>query len=246
MYRAENPQKRPIACKVTSLTPLPSQYRFRLQAGFNILRYLKDHPHPNIMPIIEIFESPEKSYVFMEAFETDLFKRIKRDGAFKERDGLRIGKEVGSGLLYLHRLGVAHENLKSHHIMFRGRGPAVITGFGWAVVSYDDDKNEAIRQKGSAKQKFHHDFAPEKMLDDVYDPSAADVWSFGALIVSILTKEHPYEPKSQHRVDVQWKLAFKKAGVRLTDRVHDLLETCFALEPASRGSMIDIMAHFDK
>ena len=183
----------------------------------------------------------------MEPFETDLFKRIKKEGPFKEKEGLKIAKDVGNGLLYLHCIGVAHENLKSHHVLFSGRGgPATITGFGWSVVAYDVEKEEIVKQKGSSKQKFHHDFSPEKMLDDLYDPTAADVWSFGALTVSILTKEHPYEPKSAHRADIQWKLAFKKAGVKLSDRAYDILEKCFSIEPAARGSMIDVMAEFDK
>ena len=83
------------------------------------------------------------------------------------------------------------------------------------------------------------------MQEDLYDPMAADVWSFGALVVNILTKEHPYEPKSDHRVDVQWKLAFKKAGVRLSDRLFAALDLCFALDPATRGSMIDVLAALD-
>lgn len=247
VYRAEGPNKKAIVCKVTSLSPLPAQYRFRLQAGFNTLRFLKEHPHMNIVTIIDIFESPDKSYVFMEFFETDLFKRIKKEAPFKQSVGLGIGKQVAAGLTYLHSIGVAHCNLKPHHVLFDLRGNrAVLTGFGWSVVAYDPDRDQAILQKGSKKQKFHHDFAPELMLDDLYDPLAADVWSFGALLVNILTKEHPYEPASTHRIDIQWKLAFKKAGVRLSDKVHDILDKCFGAEPPTRGSMIEILSEFEK
>ena len=97
-------------------------------------------------------------------------------------------------------------------------------------------------QKGSKKQKFHHDFPPEKMTDDLYDPIAADVWAFGALLVQLMTQEHPYEPKSPHRIDIQWKLAFKKAGIKLSDKVHDTLDLCFRMDPSSRGTMVDVLA----
>jgi serine/threonine protein kinase len=248
LHRAENPAKKQIAVKITTLAPLPTQYRFRLQSGFNILRYLKEHAHANIVPIEEIYESPEKSYVFMDVFETDLFQRIKREAPFKEKEGLRIAKDVAHGLQYLHSIGVAHENLKSHHVLFHAGhdGRAVLTGFGWSVVAFDIEKDEAIKQMGSSKQKFHHDFAPEKMKDDLYDPIIADVWSFAALTVSILTKDHPYEMKSAHRPDIQWKLTFKKNGVKLSDKVYEILEKCFSLDPESRATMIDVVDQFDK
>ena len=160
VYRAESPGKRVLVCKVTSLASLPSQYRFRLQSGFNILRFLQQHPHPNLVSIIEVFESPDKSYVFMDPYETDLFKRLKQEGGMREEQAVTLAQQVGNGLLYLHSIGVAHENLKPHHVLLRRNSPAVITGLGWAVVAIDADKGSVIRQKGSKKQKFHHDFAP--------------------------------------------------------------------------------------
>lgn len=245
VYRAEDPDKRQIAVKVTTLKSLPQEYRFRLTAGFNTLRYLKEHPHPNIVSLVEIFESPEKTYIFMEYYEIDLFQRIRKEAPFKEKDGIGIAIQIAEGVKYLHSIGVAHENLKPHHILFKsanGHSPAVITGFGWSVVAFDLEKGSVNMQKGSRKQKFHHDFPPEKMTDDLYDPIAADVWAFGALLVQLMTQEHPYEPKSPHRIDIQWKLAFKKAGVKLSDKVHDALEVCFRMDPSTRGTMVDVLS----
>ena len=245
IYEATDPNKRQIVVKVILLKSLDPQYRFRFMGSYNTLRFLIEHPHPNLVPIVEVFESPEKVYVFMDRMVPgDLLARIKREGPFPEAVALKWCRGVGEGLLYLHSIGIAHENIKPESIMFDAKGAPRIGGLGWSVVYFDPEKDEVMKPNGSSKSKFHHHMAPERMKDDPYDPTKADVWSFGVLIVILLTKEWPFQFKNRHRRDIQWKLAFKKTKIPLTDSIWSILEKCFHEKPTSRSTLLEVMNMF--
>lgn len=257
IYEGSDPNKRDVVVKVTLIKGLEKGYRIRYAAGFNILRYLKmrqddvsstvpnvDAPvKVNIVPIIELFQTPEKSYLFMERMAPhDLLYRIKHEAPFSPDVSLKWIRGILNGLLFLHSSGIAHENIKPESILFDSRsGSPRVASFGWAVVYYDPEKDSVVRQMGSSKQSFHHHLAPERLKDDPYDPSKADVWSLGILMVIMLTKEWPFEYKNKHRRDIQWKLVFKKNGVKLTEPFWSLLEKCFHEKPSSRPHLLDLL-----
>ena len=136
-----------IVVKVTPMKGLDPKYSWRYNGAFTILRYLKDHPHVNIVPIVEIFNSPEKSYVFMQPMDKlDLLKRIKKSGPFNEATALGICKSVGDGLTYLHSIGVAHENIKPESVVFDAADRPRICGFGWSVIYFDGETGSLIKQ----------------------------------------------------------------------------------------------------
>lgn len=248
IYKATDPEGRAIACKVTTLKPLSNEYRTRILKSLGIQRFIKDHSHPNICSIYEIFMTAEKLYIFCEAMSTDLLKKIKKEAPFKEETALSIGKDVAEGLAYLHSLGIAHERIRPGHVLLdespAGSGRAKITGLGWATVFFDPEKHSLIPSQGSKKQKFHHFFAPEVMKDAPYDASIADIWSLGTLINVMLTKDWPFEQHNPHPRSVMWKLSFKKARVDLSDTVYNILNKCYSEDPASRGDIFDVLHAF--
>ena len=82
------------------------------------------------------------------------------------------------------------------------------------------------------------------MKDDPYDPSVADIWSFGVLLAILLTKEWPFEAHSKHSKDLEWKLMFKKNGVPLTDTIYTILSKCFIYKQNERPGILDVLNSF--
>lgn len=246
IYKAKDPTKKDMVVKITPLKGIDLRYIQRYQASFGILRYLVSHPSPNIVPIREIFATNDKAYVFMDQMEKhDLLQRIKQEGKFPEQHSLNWFRQMAEGLSYLHGIGVAHENLKPDAIMFDAGGRVRIGGLGTAVVWYNMESNEIIKQKGNSKEKFHHHDAPEKHKDDLYDPARADVWSLGCLLVILQTKEWPFEEKSNHQKSIQWKLCYKKTGTILTDKGWLLLTKLFQTEPEQRLNIEQVIEQLD-
>jgi hypothetical protein len=244
IYQADDPVGRSVACKITILKALPSDYKARIMKSLPIQRFIKEHGHPMILPIHEIYLTQEKLYIFEDAMKTDLLKKIKTEGPLDEIMALRIAKDVGEGVAYLHSIGVAHERIRPGHVLLDEAGNAKICGLGWCSVFFDPEKGQLIPQQGSRRQKFHHFFAPEVMRDKPYDPSMADVWALGTLLNIMLTKEWPFQQKNSHPLDIVWKLSFKKAGVELTDRVYQILSKCYVEKPEQRGDIFSILDAF--
>ena len=229
-----------MAVKITPLNA-DQKYIARYVKTFPILRYLKLHQGPNLLPIYEIFASTEKAYVFMDIMEkTDLLQKIKKDAPFSEERSTAWIIEIGKGLAYLHKIGVAHENLQASSVLFDQTGRIQLGGFGSCFV-YHTAEFDRVKARGSSSEKFHHHYAPERMKDGDYDPDRADIWSFGVLLVVMMTKEWPFEKKHKHRRDVEWKLAFKLTGKPLTDKFWNVLTNAFVVEPERRCTIFQLL-----
>lgn len=243
LYKATDPNLRELVVKVTPLKHDSNlKYIKRYEATFGILRYLQGHPHPNVVRIFEVFATPDKAYVFMDIMEKDDLKaKIKTSGPFAEELSYKYAREIGEGLAFLHKIGVAHENLKPDSIVFDQAGNARIAGLGSVVIWFNPDSNEVIKQTGHPKESFHHHLAPEHRKADGFDPARADIWSFGCLLVCMQTKEWPFAEHSKHQKQVQWKMCYKKAGVPLTDTTWQILTKTFQVEPQQRPSIHDLL-----
>ncbi|KAI1294780.1 Testis-specific serine/threonine-protein kinase 4 [Halotydeus destructor] len=241
LYKAKDPTQKEIVVKVTPLKG-DAKYCARYAKTFPALRYLVGQPHDHIVAIFEIFVTPEKAYVFMDMMDkVDMLQKIKKEGPFGEEQAFKWAREVGQGLEYLHSSGLAHENLKPDSILFDQLGRCKIGGLGSLVTCYDGTSDSVIKIEGNAKDKFHRHFAPEKRKADPYDPVMADIWSWGCLVVILVTKEWPFEEKSKHDLQLQWKLCFKKTGKQLTDTTCELLVKCFKETADQRAPMYELL-----
>lgn len=74
--------------------------------------------HPNILQLLEFFEDEEKFYLVFEKINGGpLLTRIQQNVCFSEYDAAQIIKEIGSGLDFLHKKGIAHRDLKPENIL---------------------------------------------------------------------------------------------------------------------------------
>ena len=121
---------------------------------------------------------------------------------------------------------------------------AKICGLGWVSLFFDPEKGTFIPQQGNKRYKFHHFFAPEVMMDQPYDPSIADIWSFGTLLNIMPTKGWPFEQHNSYSRDIMWKMSFKKSRVELSDRVYSILSKRYVETPAERPDTFTILECF--
>ena len=108
--------------------------------------------HPNIVQLYEIFDTPKCVFMVMELLTGgELFEKIAECGSFSEREAAKVVKDVTEGILYLHKQGIVHRDLKVNlalphktffaeccepeNILYRSTSPKsdiVITDFGLA------------------------------------------------------------------------------------------------------------------
>lgn len=178
-----------------------------------VLEILKQHPHPNIVRVLSI--KGQRSFnssgtALFERHETDLFNVVANKTYWSNTHNLFL--QVLYGLQHLHHLGVIHCDVKLENILISSTGiskptslpkptglikphvkPSISTSrrvllcdFG---MSHITDTYFQL-EKGTLNDKLA--WPPEMIMKNCVLNDKTDVYSFGLLILSILTKSSMY------------------------------------------------------
>ncbi|XP_028568464.2 uncharacterized protein LOC114587821 isoform X4 [Podarcis muralis] len=83
------------------------------RAAKNEILILKMVSHPNILQLIDTFETRKEFYIIQElATGGDVFDWILDQGYYTEKDASNVVRQVLEALAYLHNLHIVHRNLK--------------------------------------------------------------------------------------------------------------------------------------
>nr|XP_042697649.1 caM kinase-like vesicle-associated protein [Chrysemys picta bellii] len=89
------------------------------QAARNEILILKMVSHPNILQLIDTFETRREFYIIQElATGGDVFDWILDLGCYTERDASSLIRQVLEALAYLHSLHIVHRNLKLENLVY--------------------------------------------------------------------------------------------------------------------------------
>lgn len=70
--------------------------------------------HPNIIKLYEVYESVDTLFLVLElCLGSELFDRIKQNGAYSEKDAAAVARQMCAGIKYMHENGIAHCDLKA-------------------------------------------------------------------------------------------------------------------------------------
>ncbi|XP_037078038.1 serine/threonine-protein kinase H1-like [Pollicipes pollicipes] len=187
--------RRPAAIKMIEVAAGRGAGRQTFDSELRILRKLR---HPNVIQLIEVFESPEKLYLVLElATGGDLFDRIQSRGVFGEWDAARVLRMVLDGVRYLHGVGVTHRDLKPDNVLYYHPGAdskVLITDFGLAAARQREDDIYMYTPCGTPEY-----IAPEVVTRRPYTCSV-DMWAIGVMTFIMLSGTFPFENSSRLRL----------------------------------------------
>ena len=113
------------------------------EALANEIEMLKRLDHPNIVKIIETFESEHLLIVILELCTGgDLFERIRRERTFSELQAVNIMKKLFSGVMFCHRHNICHLDLKPENCAYISQdqnSDIKILDFGLASIVTEDE-----------------------------------------------------------------------------------------------------------
>ncbi|KAL7538067.1 hypothetical protein ACHAXR_010157 [Thalassiosira sp. AJA248-18] len=150
-----------------------------------------------------------------------------------------VASGVATGVYYLHKMKFLHRDIKPSNVLLSGDPKsgnfvAKLTDFGLAVkvqnASVNDGKKELTAETGTYRY-----MAPEVIRHEPYN-YAADVYSFGLLMWEIITREKPFEPKSQIEAAGSVALEGKRPPFPNDTplAVRTLIEKCWVEKPNER------------
>ena len=132
----------------------------------------------------------------------------------------------------LHNKGICHRDLKPENIVFVGNNYDIkLIDFGFAA-KFINKENKKIKLKKSVGTKYY--CAPEILEGIPYDGTKADIFSIGAILFVLMTKNFGFvEAKANNIASNVKSLLYKLIKNKEYDRYWELLEKYFKIKNLS-------------
>ncbi|MFI8631560.1 serine/threonine-protein kinase [Microbacterium sp. NPDC077663] len=238
----QNLPRRPVAVKVLLEDVVDENVLRMFNAEADVMARLS--AHPSILTIHEASVSADgRPYLVMEYCPTSLTHRYRRE-EIPVAEVLQLGVKIGSALETAHRAGLLHRDIKPSNILVTAFGSPVLSDFGIAAaVDARPDTEEVFAMSVPWS-------APEIVDERVSGSIAAEVWSLGATVYSLLAGRSPFErPGRGQNTREQLKARIRKAVYTPVGRadvppeLDAVLARALSRDPAARHPSAAAFAH---
>ncbi len=151
---------------------------------------LADLTHPSLVRVTDYFAWSDNVYLVMDFVEGEsLADLIYREGAQSEVQVLAWAEQLLDALVYCHRKGVLHRDIKPQNIIITPEGKAMLVDFGLVKLWNPQDPETRTVMRGAGTPEY----APPEQYDmgaGHTDPRS-DIYSLGATLYQALTGQAP-------------------------------------------------------
>ncbi|KAI5636307.1 protein kinase domain-containing protein [Phthorimaea operculella] len=192
--------------------------------------------HPNIIRMIDSFDTETELVVVTEYAEKELHSILAKEGCLNEQQVQQVTWDLVSALYYLHSHRVLHRDLKPQNVLLDSTGRAKLCDFGLARIM-----TNATHILTSIKGTPLY-MAPELIDEKPYDHQA-DLWSLGCIVYELIAGQPPFCTMSiwqlvrmiRHK-PVQWPSFISKEA-------RSFLQGLLHKDPIKRMSWPEILQH---
>ena len=197
----------------------------KFQTKYQLLSLLR---HPNIVRYLSTSfdEESGQPVLLMELCDESLTKFLERSpGPLPYHTELSISHDIALALIYLHSNGLLHRDLSGNNVLMDG-GRAKVTDFGMSKFQ------SARLQTDTVCPGSVHYMSPEALDEPPSYTEKLDIFSFGVLLVQIMTRKFPdpgprfrvvHDPRYSTPVQVPIReVERRQAHLQLIDDTHPL------------------------
>ncbi|NXG58814.1 STK36 kinase, partial [Hemiprocne comata] len=205
-----------------------------LQREIEIMRGLH---HPNIIQMLDTFETDKEVVVVADYAEGELFQILEDDGSLPEDQQVQtIAAQLVSALYYLHSHRILHRDMKPQNILLGKDGVVKLCDFGFArAMSIHTMVLTSI--KGTPLY-----MSPELVREQPYDHKA-DLWSMGCILYELFVGTPPFYTSSIFqlirlivREPIKWPTAISPV-------FKSFLQGLLMKDPRQRLSWPELLSH---
>lgn len=230
-----------ISRKIVIIKRLPIE-RNGSRKEINLLFALR---HPNIVKYINAIEDQKYMFLIMEFCENKLTSTPMENDP-SERYLRCVGRQILSGLNYLHSNHIVHRDVKPDNILTNGAGFVKIADFGEAKFQShytSDDRKESIDLYGTPAY-----MAPECVTDVSRVSYAADIWSFALVLAYLISNEHPWSNITRQfeiilELQSQQRLPINVEALKCSEDIRKIIALCLKFNPNERPSAAELLSN---
>lgn len=215
------------------------------EAKQEIALLIKADGHPNVVSFFAWEEDQTFVYLALEKcigtlaeFVADFSKKKKKVGKFnikKLSDPLKLLLDSSKGLSYLHKLNIAHRDIKPMNILIDSKGNAKIADMASGKRLAKDSSSFGTHSHGSSG------WQPKEVLLNQRKTKSVDIFSLGCTFYYTLTKgQHPFGSRVQRDNNII-SGTYLLSGISNESR--HLIEKMIKQDPSARPTADYISQH---
>ncbi|KAF9193291.1 hypothetical protein BGZ50_007551 [Haplosporangium sp. Z 11] len=177
-------------------------------------------------------DEPPKSALSVRRTSCDLFECIEHHSKFSESQARVIIKQIVECVYYLNSRGICHRDIKDENIVIDNDFVVKLIDFGSAVI---------IPPQGKLFDRFYGTInyaSPEILKGEKYKAEAAEIWSLGILLYTVLYGEVPFNDPMQAISG-----PYIPPRVQSSSECVHLLNWMLAKSPEQRATIGDVIKH---
>ena len=155
--------------------------------------------HPNVVQYLATYHDPETHLpvLLMELCDESLCRFLERSvGPLPYHTELNISHDIALALVYLHTNGLIHRDLTGNNVLMIGGVRAKVTDFGMSKLASVNPRMTLLTLCPGNLQYM----SPEALEEPPSYTEKLDIFSFGVLLVQIMTRQFP-NPGPRFQVD---------------------------------------------
>jgi calcium/calmodulin-dependent protein kinase I len=205
--------------------------------------------HPNIVALLDVFDSAEYVFLFMELVSGgELFTKLdKGEKYYTEQHAAKVTYEMASAIKFFHARDIVHCDLKPENILLESstdpNTSIKFTDFGLAQRVRGNESNLYL------KAGTPHYVAPEILLGSGYG-KPVDIWAMGVISYILLSgfppfySKDPGNDKGVYEVIIKGEYSFPEPWwTTVSKNAKDFVSKCLILDPKQRMTATDALNH---
>jgi len=200
--------------------------------------------HESIVKLYDVIIDDKNVYIVIELCDGgDLNDHVQRLGGLPENQARRYFKQLMGAVSYIHKLGVAHRDIKLENILVTSQDTAKLTDFG--LCKQQSGNNLLLTTCGTLVYA-----APEIIKEQPYNGMTADIWSAGVVLYAMISNHFPWQVEEEIPAE---DLVHETANQILSGTILypdtisfellNLLENMLNVDPEERPQAHEIMDH---
>ncbi|KPP77572.1 tribbles 2-like [Scleropages formosus] len=214
---------------------------------FDITRYQESlaayfclSAHENINQIVEILLGDTRAYVFFKRGHGDMHSFVRTCKKLQEDEAARLFHQIASAVAHCHDHGLVLRDLKLRKFVFQNEERSLIKLESLEDAYILEGEDDSLSDKHGCPA-----YVSPEILNTTgsYSGKAADVWSLGVMLYTILVGRYPFhdvEPSSLFSKIRRGQFSIPET---LTPKAKCLIRSILRREPAERLTSREILEH---